>query len=79
MKKAVTEPPVLVPVMTNRVPLRSAVGVPVIVPVEVENARPVGKLGLIPHEMTTPEPVMVGESGISLLAVLLIMFTTFGE
>ena len=73
------EPPVLVPVMVNMVRLRSAVGVPVIVPVEVENARPVGKLGLIAHESIIPEPMTVGESGRSLLAVLLIMLTSFGE
>jgi len=75
----VTEPPVFVPVMVNRVRLRSAVGVPVRVPVDVENARPVGKLGEIVQESITPEPMMVGESGISLLAVLLTMLTSFGE
>ena len=74
-----TEPPVLVPVMVNIVRVNKTVGVPVRVPVEVENARPVGKLGLISQESITPEPMMVGESGISLLAVLLTMLTSFGE
>ena len=73
------EPPVLVPVMVNIVRLKSAVGVPVIVPVEVENARPVGKLGAIAQESITPEPMTVGESGRSLDAVLLIMLKSFGE
>jgi len=75
----VTEPPVLVPVMENIVRLKSNVGVPLRVPVDVENARPVGKLGLIPHEVITPEPMIVGESGRSLLAVLLIILKSFGE
>ena len=74
-----TEPPVLVPVMENIVRLKSNVGVPLRVPVDVENARPVGKLGLIPHEVITPEPMIVGESGRSLLAVLLIILKSFGE
>ena len=73
------EPPVLVPVMVNMVRLKSAVGVPVIVPFEVENARPVGKLGVIAHESITPEPVTVGDNGRSLDAVLLIMLKSFGE
>ena len=74
-----TEPPVLVPVMVNIVRLKSNAGVPLRVPVDVENARPVGKLGEIVQESITPEPMMVGESGISLLAVLLTMLTSFGE
>jgi len=74
-----TEPPVLVPVMVNIVRVNKTVGVPVRVPVEVENARPVGKLGLISQESIIPEPMMVGESGRSLLAVLLIILKSFGE
>ena len=76
------EPPVLVPVMVNIVRVNKTVGVPVIVPVEVENARPVGKLGLAgsrAQDTMTPEPMMVGESGRSLLAVLLTMLKSFGE
>ena len=74
-----TEPPVFVPVMVNIVRLKSAVGVPVRVPVDVENARPVGKLGLIAQESIIPEPVMVGDNGRSPDAVLLIMLKSFGE
>jgi len=73
------EPPVLVPVMVNIVRVNKTVGVPVIVPVEVENARPVGKLGLIAQESIIPEPVMVGDNGRSPDAVLLTMLKSFGE
>ena len=74
-----TEPPVLVPVMVNIVRLKSNAGVPLRVPVDVENARPVGKLGLIAQESIIPEPVMVGDNGRSPDAVLLIMLKSFGE
>ena len=74
-----TEPPVFVPVMVNIVRLKSAVGVPVRVPVDVENARPVGKLGVIAQESITPEPVRVGDNGRSPDAVLLTMLKSFGE
>ena len=36
-------------------------------------------MALISHEVMVPEPVMVGESGRSLLAVLLVMVKSFGE
>ena len=74
-----TEPPVLVPVMVNIVRLKSNAGVPLRAPVDVENARPVGKLGLIPQEPITPEPVRVGDNGRSPDAVLLTMLKSFGE
>ena len=57
----------------------SSVGVPLSTPVELSNARPLGTLGLMLQDTTSPEPVMVGESGRSLLAVLLVKFRSFGE
>ena len=41
--------------------------------------QPLGTDGLMAHEVMVPEPVMVGESGRSLLAVLLVKSKSFGE
>ena len=76
---AVAVPPVLVAVMVNIVRVSSSVGVPLSTPVEVSNARPLGSDGLMAHETNSPEPVMAGESGRSLLAVLLVKSKSFGE
>ena len=76
---AVAVPPVLVAVMVYIVRVNSSVGVPLRIPVEVSKARPLGTLGLMAHDVNSPEPVMVGESGRSLLAVLLVISKSFGE
>ena len=76
---AVAVPPVLVAVIVNMLRVSSSVGVPLSTPVEVSNARPLGTDGLMAHDTNSPEPVIVGESGRSLLAVLLVMFKSFGE
>ena len=71
-------PPVLVPVMVNMVSERSSVGVPLMVPSAVLNARPLGRLGLMDQETTAPEPETVGASGKSLLTVLLVICKSSG-
>ena len=76
---AVADPPELVPVMVNIVRGMSSVGVPVISPVAVSRARPDGRLGLTVHDTIVPAPVVVGESGRSLLAVLLVIDKSFGK
>ena len=76
---AVAVPPVLVPVMVNMLRVSNSVGVPLSVPFEVSKERPLGTDGLMAHDVNSPEPVMVGESGRSLLAVLLVMVKSFGE
>ena len=76
---AVAVPPVLVPVMVNMLRVSNSVGVPLSTPVEALKTRPLGTDGLMAHEVMVPEPVMVGESGRSLLAVLLVKSKSFGE
>ena len=76
---AVAVPPVFVAVIVNMLRVSSSVGVPLSAPVEASKARPLGTDGLMDHEVMVPEPVMVGESGRSLEAVLLVMFKSFGE
>ena len=76
---ALTVPPVLVPVMVNIVRLKISVGVPLISPLVVSKARPAGRLGLMAQERISPSPSTVGESGRSLLAVLLTKVTSSGE
>ena len=76
---AVAFPPVLVAVMVYIVRVSSSVGVPLRIPVEVSKDKPLGSDGLMAHDTNSPEPVMVGESGRSSEAVLLVMFKSFGE
>ena len=76
---AVAVPPVLVPVMVNMLRVSNSVGVPLSTPVDVSNAKPLGTLGLMAQLTISPEPVTVGESGRSLLAVLLVKSKSFGE
>ncbi len=57
----VAEPAVLVAVIVKVVDAKSAAGVPVMAPVDVENARPEGSVGDIPHVAAKP-PVFVGVS-----------------
>ena len=76
---AVAVPPVLVAVMVNMLRVSNSVGVPLSTPVEALKTRPLGTDGLMAHDTNSPEPVTVGESGRSLLAVLLVMLKSFGE
>ena len=76
---AVAVPPVLVPVMVNMLRVSNSVGVPLSTPVDVLKAKPLGTDGLMDQVTISPEPVTVGESGRSLLAVLLVMLKSFGE
>ena len=76
---AVAVPPVLVAVIVNMLRVSNSVGVPLSTPVELSNARPLGTAGLMAQDTTSPEPVMVGKSGRSLLPVLLVMLKSFGE
>ena len=77
-RNAVVNPPVLVALIVNIVRESSSVGVPVITPVEVSNARPAGRLGVIVHDKISPWPFKVGVSGRSLETVLLIMLKSSG-
>ena len=55
---AVALPPVLLAVTVYGVDEDTAVGVPEIAPVEVENRRPAGSDGEIDHEVTVPPPAL---------------------
>ena len=76
---ALTEPPLLLAEIVNILSVINDVGVPQIVPLLVPNVKPLGRAGLMAQDVIVPEPVMVGESGRSLLAVLLVMSKSFGE
>ena len=69
----------MVAVMVYMVRVSNSVGVPLSTPVEVSKERPLGSDGLMAHETNSPEPVMVGESGRSLLPVLLDKLKSLGE
>ena len=69
----------MVAVIVNMLRVSNSVGVPLRTPVEVSKDKPLGSDGLIAHETNSPEPVMVGESGRSLLAVLLDKLKSLGE
>ena len=76
---AVAVPPEFVAVMVYMARVSNSVGVPLSTPVEVSKERPLGSDGLMAHDTNSPEPVMVGESGRSLEAVLLVKSKSFGE
>ena len=61
------EPPLLFAQIVNVLSVIKDVGVPQIVPLLVSKVRPLGKAGLIAHEMMVPEPVRVAFSGKSVL------------
>ena len=71
-------PPVLVAFTVNMVRSSNSVAVPLMTPVDVSNTRPDGKSGLTVHETMVPEPVIVGESGRSALAVFFVKFRSSG-
>ena len=64
--------------MVNMVRVINWVGVPLMVPSAVLNARPLGRLGVMDQETTAPEPVIVGASGKLLLAVFLVICRSSG-
>ena len=76
---AVAVPPEFVAVMVYMARVSNSVGVPLRIPVEVSKDKPSGSDGLMAHDTNSPEPVMVGESGRSLEAVLLVKSKSFGE
>ena len=76
---AVAVPPEFVAVMVYMARVSNSVGVPLSTPVEVSKDKPLGSDGLMAQVTNSPDPVMVGESGRSLLAVLLVMLKSFGE
>ena len=71
--------PVLGAVKVNIVRLSNSVGAPLSTPVEVSKDKPLGSDGLMAHDTISPEPVMVGESGRSLEAVLFVKSKSLGE
>ena len=75
----VAVPPVFVPVMVNILRASNSVAVPLMVPVVVSNASPLGRAGLTVQETISPAPVNAGASGRSLLTVLLVMLRSSGE
>ena len=64
---ATEEPPELLAHIVNVLSAIKEVGVPQIVPLLVSKVRPLGKAGLISHEVMVPEPVRVAFSGKSVL------------
>ena len=76
---ALTEPPLLLAQMVNVLSVIKEVGVPLIAPVEVLNAKPLGSAGEIAHEVIVPEPVSVAFSGKSLLACPFVSVKFSGE
>ena len=64
--------------MVNIVRARSPVGVPLMLPSAVLNVNPLGRFGLMDQVTTAPEPETVGESGRSLLTVLLVISRSSG-
>jgi hypothetical protein len=57
----------------------STVGVPQTVPLLVSKVRPLGRAGLISHEVMMPLPVSVASNGKSPLTVLLVSVRFSGE
>ena len=52
--------------------------VPLMTPVDESNARPAGRSGLMVQETKAPDPVSVGESGRSELAVFFVRLRSSG-
>ena len=76
---AVAVPPVFVAFTVNIVRLNNSIAVPLRTPVEVSNASPLGRAGLMVQETISPAPVNAGASGRSPLTVLLVMLKSSGE
>ena len=76
---ALTEPPLLFAEMVNVLSVINDVGVPQIVPLLVPKDKPLGKAGLMAHEVIVPEPVRVAFNGKSLLACPLVSVKFSGE
>tara|TARA_B000000475_G_scaffold243877_1_gene216017 strand:- start:620 stop:1081 length:462 start_codon:yes stop_codon:yes gene_type:complete len=79
LRYVVEVPPVFVAETVNMVRASNSVGVPLITPVEVSKARPLGKLGVMVQETISPEPVKDGESGRALETVLFVILKSLAE
>ena len=79
LRYAVAVPPVFVPLMVNMVREIISVGLPLTVPVDVSNERPLGSDGLMLQETISPCPVKVGANGRSVEAVSLVRLRSSGE
>ena len=71
---ALTEPPLLLAQIVNVLSVINEVGVPLIAPVEVLNAKPLGKLGLMAHEVTVP-PLTLGVLVVMAVPFVRVMFS----
>ena len=69
-------PPVLLAVTVNVVAEVTAVGVPLMAPVEVENERPDGSVLEMDHDVTVPPPLVVGVTVV--MAVFLVSVRVLG-
>ena len=79
LKYATTDPPELFAHTLYEVRVHNWVAVPYSVPLELPKEIPVGKLVLFNvHEVIAPDPVILGTSGKSLDAVLLVKVTFSG-
>ena len=73
------EPPLLLAQTVYSVVGQSSVDTPYIVPLLLPKEMPLGRLPLMSQEVIIPAPESVGDSGRSLLTVLLISSSTSGE
>ena len=76
---AEVEPPVLLAQMVKVLSVINEVGVPQIVPLLVPNVRPLGRAGLMAHEVIVPEPDSVALNGKSVLDCPLVSVRFSGE
>ena len=73
------EPPLLLAQMVKVLSVINDVGVPQMVPLLVPNVKPLGRAGLMAHEIMAPEPARVAFSGKSLLDCPLVSVKFSGE
>ena len=79
LSEAEAEPPELLAHTVNCIVAKRWVGTPQTVPLLVSKVRPLGRAGLISHEVITPLPVSVASSGKSPLTVLFMSVKFSGE
>ena len=73
------DPPLLLAQMVNVLSVIIDVGVPQIVPLLVPKVRPLGRAGLMAHEVIVPEPDSVALNGKSVLDCPLVSVRFSGE
>ena len=73
------EPPLLLAQIVNVLSVINEVGVPQMVPLLVPKDKPLGKAGLMAHEVIVPEPDSVALNGKSLLDCPLVNVKFSGE